>query len=113
MPKSGGAPFHYFGSPEAALLLLFVQPLYRDFGRESPFDFPLGLAKSLYLADAESKGNVWVKNHQDLEDDVRVAAFEESNPQSTLAVGEDAVQAAANKWNREHPDSPVPLMKSK
>ncbi|MEN6533319.1 MAG: hypothetical protein ABFD89_06625 [Bryobacteraceae bacterium] len=111
IPKTGGAPFHYFGSPEAAMLLLFVQPLYQDFGYATPFDFPLGLARTLYLTDAETKGNVWVKNFHDLKDEERVAAFEKSNPESTLAVGEDAVQAAAEKWNREHPESLVPLMK--
>jgi hypothetical protein len=113
MPKANGVPYHYFGSPEPALLLLFVQPFYADFGYASPFDFPLGLAKTLYLTDAESKGNVWVKNHHDLEDEKRAAAFDASNPESTLAVGEKAVQAAAEKWNREHPESPVPLMNSK
>jgi hypothetical protein len=112
IPKAGSAPFHYFGSPEGALLLLFVRRLYRDFGYETPFDFPLGLARTLYLADAETKGNVWVKNFHDLQDKERVAAFEKRNPDSTLAVGEEAVQAAAEKWNREHPESPVPLMKS-
>jgi hypothetical protein len=109
MPKTSGVPFHYFGSPETAMLLLFVQPLYLDFGCATPFDFPLGLARTLYLADAEAKGNVWVKNHHDIADEDRAAAFDRSNPEPSLALGEDAVQAAAEKWNREHPESPVPV----
>jgi hypothetical protein len=106
MPRTGGVPFHYFGSPEAALLLLFAQPIYRDFGYATPFDFPLGLTRMLYLAAAETGGNVWVKNFHDLKDEERAVEFEKQNPESTLAIGEEA---AAEKWNREHPESPVPV----
>ena len=113
IPRTAGAPFHYFGSPEAALLLLFVRPIYADFGFETPFDFPLGLARQLYLADAETKGNVWVKNHHDMQEDQRADEFNRSQAGSSLAVGEDAVQASAESWNRDHPESPVPLMKAK
>ena len=109
MPKTSGVPYHYFGSPETALLLLFVQPLYRDFGYPTPFDFPLGLARMLYLTDAETKGNVWIKNHHDMQDDARAVAFDAAHPEPTLAVGEAAVRVAAEKWNREHPESPVPV----
>lgn len=109
IPKTSGVPYHYFGSPETALLLLFVHPLYRDFGYRTPFDFPLGLARTLYLADAESKGFVWVKNHHDLAEEARAVAFDRAHPEPTLAVGEAAVQAAAEKWNREHPECPVPV----
>lgn len=107
MPKTSGVPFHYFGSPEMAMLLLFAHPFFQGFGYPSPFDFPLGLARTLYLADAETKGNVWVKNHHDIEDDRRLEAFDRANPESTLAVGDAAVKASAEKWNQEHPESPV------
>lgn len=40
---------------------------------------------------------------------MRMKAFEKRNPASTLAIGEAAVKASAEKWNREHPDSPVPI----
>jgi hypothetical protein len=44
-----------------------------------------------------------------VQDDARVVAFDKAHPESTLAVGEVAVRAAAEKWNLEHPDSPVPV----
>jgi hypothetical protein len=109
IPKASGVPYHYFGSPETAMLLLLVHPFYGDFGFGTPFDFPLGLARVLYLADAETKGNVWVKNCHDLEDEARAEALERACPEPALAVGKDAVRAAAEKWNREHPESPVPV----
>src|SRR6185437_657799 len=31
MPKTSGVPYHYFGSPETAMLLLFVAPFYNEF----------------------------------------------------------------------------------
>jgi hypothetical protein len=40
---------------------------------------------------------------------IRMKAFEEKYPESTLAIGEDAVRVSAEKWNKKHPDSPVPI----
>jgi hypothetical protein len=39
----------------------------------------------------------------------RLKAFEKAYPESTLAIGNEAVKASAEKWNREHPDAPVTL----
>lgn len=115
MPRPHGVPFHYFGAPELARLINYVTHAHAvmiaTHFEGSPLNFPLGLARMLYLADAEAAGNVWVKNFQDVEDKKRFADFEKSNPESTLAVGEDAVQALAEKWNREHPATPAPLMR--
>lgn len=113
MPRVGNAPFHYFGAPDEARLLMFVTRggLYRDFGYESPFDFPIGLARQLYSAQAEAEGNLWIKNYQDIENEARSAAFEKENPGSTMAVGDEAVQKLAEEWNAKHPESPVPLMR--
>jgi hypothetical protein len=39
----------------------------------------------------------------------RMMAYEKANPESTLAIGGDAVRASAEKWNKEHPRSPVSI----
>lgn len=113
MPRlNTGAPFHYFGAPDEARLLLFIarDGLHQAFGYETPYDFPLAFARQLYSAQAEADGNLWIKNHQDAENEARLAAFEQKYPESTLAIGDEAVQKAAEAWNREHPEAPVPLM---
>lgn len=38
-----------------------------------------------------------------------VKAFEAKHPENTLAIGEEAVRKSAEKWNKEHPDTPVPI----
>ena len=110
-PRSAGAPFHYFGAPELARLILFVQPLHEKFGFATAFDFPLGLARMLYLTHAEEAGSVWVANRQDAERQAEREAYERAHPESTFCMGEDAVQASMEKWNREHPDAQVPLLR--
>lgn len=113
MPKSPGVPYHYFGSPEMARLLNYVATnhgaMIQTHFQGSPLNFPLGMAKMLYTAQNESEGNVWVENWQDLEVKKKKEAYEKANPESTLAVGADAVRARAEKWNREHPDAQVPV----
>lgn len=113
MPRSNGGHYHYFGAPEAARLFLFVldKNLHTANGIESPYDFPFGLARILYLTQIESEGGIWVENQHDRETQVRREMFEKKNPDSGPAIGEEACQAAAEKWNKDHPDCPVPLMR--
>lgn len=115
MPKTQGHPYHYFGGPELARLINYVtrrhSVMIQTHFSGSPLNFPLGLARILYLVEAETDGGVWIKNHLDLEADVQRAAYEKAHPENTFAMGEDAVQAAAERWNAEHPDCPVPLVK--
>jgi hypothetical protein len=113
-PRPAGipsAPFHYFGAPDTARLLLFInrESLHRSFGYKTPYDFPLGLAQMLYATQAETEGGLWIENYQDQRNKARAAAFQNKHPENTLAVGTEAVQAAAEKWNIEHPDCKVPL----
>jgi hypothetical protein len=111
MPRTPGASFHYFGSPDEARLLLFLSEgrMHQTLGYESAFDVPLGLARMLYSAKAESEGNLYIENYQDVQNKIRLEAYEKAHPESTLAVGEEAVQASAEEWNRLHPDTPVVL----
>ena len=113
MPKTSGVPFHYFGAPELARLINYVaqshaQLIARHFDG-SPFNFPFGLARMLYTTSMECAGNVWVKNAQDEENELRLAALEATETEPGLAVGDAAVRKLAEKWNREHPDTPVPM----
>ena len=108
MPKYGGkGDFHYFGAPEAARLVNYISQFHPC---SEPFDFPLGLARMLYSAHSESQGAIWIENYHDYQVKQAAAAFDAAHPENTLAIGPDAVQAAAEKWNREHPDCPVPLV---
>ena len=107
MPRVAGAHYHYFGAPDIARLLPFVAGI--NLGFATPFDFPLGLARQLYSASMEAAGHQWIQNFQDVEAQEKLAAFEKSHPESTLAVGDEAVKAAAEKWNAEHPEAKVPL----
>jgi len=117
MPRTAGHPYHYFGGPELARLINYVtrrhSVMIETHFEGSPLNFPLGLARMFYLVDAESDGAVWIKNAHDVEVDEQRAAYEKAHPENTLAIGEDAVQASAEKWNAEHPDYPVPLMREK
>ena len=114
MPRAGGAPFHYLGAPELARLINYVTAshsvmIQTHFGG-SPLNFPLGLARMLYLASAEAAGNIWIENFQDADLKRQKDALEKKSPESTLAIGEEAVQKLAEEWNRQHPNSPVTLM---
>jgi hypothetical protein len=108
MPRVNGATYHYFGAPEISRLLLFVQPIYRDCGFKTPFDFPLALAKILYSTASESDGKIWIKNFQDYENDERLKAFERENPGGTFAMGVEAIRKLAADWNQKHPDAKIP-----
>ena len=109
MPRTQGVPYHYFGAPAVSRLLLFVtrEHLFRDFGFETPFDFPMALARQLYSADMEARENLWVENWHDAEEKERAKKFEKLHPENTLALGDDAVNESMAKWNAEHPDSPI------
>lgn len=109
MPRPHGATYHYFGSPELARLLLFVQPFCKDFGFETPYDFPLGLARQLYSTQLESEGNIWIKNFQDEENEERLKAYEKANPEAGLAIGEEAIKKLSEQWNKDNPENPVNL----
>jgi 20S proteasome alpha/beta subunit len=39
----------------------------------------------------------------------RLKAFEQKYPESTLAIGEEAVRKSAEKWNKEHPEQQIPI----
>lgn len=115
MPRTQGHPYHYFGGPELARLINYVTRMHsvmvQTHFEGSPLNFPLGLARMLYLVDAECEGGIWIKNHLDMEADAQREAYEKSHPENTFAMGEDAVQASAKRWNAEHPDCPVPLVR--
>lgn len=110
MPRTPGAQYHYFGSPEIAMLLLFVQQhrLHEMHGIGSPYDFPISLARMLHQADAESRGEIWVQNWHDWQSELQAKEYERTHPESTLAIGNEAVKEQARKWNKEHPECPVP-----
>ena len=111
MPKVPHAPYHYFGAPEMARLLLFVtrNGLHRELGFETPCDFPLGLARQLYLTQTEVEGNQWVQNFQDAEIQAEREEAEAKGQGSQLVIGDKAVQAAIAKLKKEHPEAQVPL----
>lgn len=114
IPRSDTGHFHYLGAPELARLINYVSTHQKAFMVAhfdgTPLNFPFGLARILYLTHLESEGNIWVKNSHDIENEMKQAAFEQEHPENTFAMGEEAVQALAEKWNAEHPESPVPLM---
>jgi hypothetical protein len=108
-PRDSKAPFHYFGGPELARLINYVTTSHAvmiktHFGG-SPLNFPLGLARMLYLVAEESAGSVWIKNHNDYKDEGRMKAFEQAHSEPTLAVGEEAVQKLTEEWNKAHPEA--------
>ena len=113
MPRVSGAPYHYFGAPETARLILFInrEKLHHAHGLDTPYDFPFGLARILYLTQIETEGGIWIQNAQDYEAKERLKEYERQNPDARPAIGEDECQAMAEKWNKEHPDNPVPLMR--
>lgn len=115
MPRTEGVPFHYFGAPDLARLVNFIsavhKPMMDAHFSGSPLNFPLGLARQLYSTHLECEGAIWIENWQDMEIKRKRAELDAQNRESTLAVGEDAVQAFAEKWNKEHPEAKVPLMK--
>ena len=111
-PRVQGAPFHYFGAPETARLLNYVSEhhaaMIAAHFEGSPLNFPLGLARLLYLTHLECEGSIWIENFQDVERQERKAAFDKLHPETGIAVGDEAVKESARKWNAEHPDTPVP-----
>jgi len=111
--QSSNTPFHYFGAPELARLINYVTTshamLIATHFKGSPLEFPLGLAKILYSTHLECEGAIWVENWQDAENKRQKEAYEKAHPESTFAMGEEAVRESALKWNREHPDTPVPV----
>lgn len=117
MPRTPGAAFHYFGAPELARLINYVTAshgvMIAAHFDGSPLNFPMGLARMLYVAESESGGFAWVRNQQDEEREADRRRFEEANPESTFAVGDDAVQKQAEEWNAKYPGVPVPLMRDK
>lgn len=112
MPRArSDVPYHYFGSPEIARLILFLldRRLHEFHGVPSVYDFPVSLARMLYLASAEETGSIWVENWHDRQAQMVREDFEQKHPENTLAVGAEAVREAALKWNRENPDCKVPV----
>ena len=111
-PRTSGVPFHYYGAPELARLLNYVtehhQVMIQTHFEGSPLNFPLGLARILWLTDAETRGEIWVENFQDVEHKRRVEEHRKAHPESGIAVGDAAIKEAARKWNSEHPEAPVP-----
>jgi len=111
--RSGPTPsFHYFGAPEVARLVNYVAAAHGDMVRVhyggSVWNFPYGLARVLYTTHLECQGDVWVENFQDAQDRDRAKLFDQLNPEGTLAIGDEAVKQMAEKWNREHPEAPIP-----
>jgi hypothetical protein len=115
-PRVHGCPYHYFGGPEIARLVNYVTAHHRlmieTHFEGSPLNFPFGLARCLQSAQLEADGHLWIANMHDVESQEQRNKFDELHPENTLAIGEDAVQNAAQKWNRAHPDCPVPLMRN-
>lgn len=113
MPKTPGAAFHYFGAPELPRLINYLSEkhtlLIHAHYEGSPLNVPVGLARMLYLADAEVAGNVWLENHNDRERNDAVKQYEKEHPESGFANGDAAVNELLKKWNEEHPDAKVPL----
>ena len=111
-PRTHGAPFHYFGAPELARLINYVTNhhavMVNTHFEGSPLNFPLGLARILWATEMETIGAIWVENFHDYGEKKRRELYEQLHPESGVAVGEEAVRAAAKRWNLEHPDTPVP-----
>lgn len=112
MPRAKGQEFHYYGAPETARLLNYVSSHHSSLiahHYRSPYNFPYRLARVLCLTQLETDGAVWIQNYFDHQQTERAKQYAEKNPGSTFAKGPEEVQAAAEKWNREHPESPVAL----
>lgn len=114
MPRIRGAenvPYHYFGSPEMARLILFLldRRLPEFHGVPTVYDFPVSLARMLYLSSLEETGAVWVQNWHDRQAEQAREEFEERHPENTLAVGNEAVRKLAMEWNESNPDCKVPV----
>lgn len=100
MPRQHGVPFHYFGAPELARVLNYVAGqhslLIAAHFHGSPLNMPLGLARMLYSTHLESQGEIWVKNHQDME---RERPRREGTPavgaNEKVLTGEEAEKAFA------------------
>ena len=107
MPRTKDAVYHYYGAPLTARLLLFAGGIFKNLGYTTPYDFPIALALVLSSTVMEEEGKIWVKNWKDFEDEQRLKLFEEQNKE-TFSAGHEAVRAAAEKWNAEHPESKVP-----
>lgn len=110
-PRVHGVPYHYFGAPELAGLINYVSAHHRamidaHFGG-SPLNFPLGLARMLCQSHLESEGAIWIENFQDAELKAKRDAYDRTNHDPGIAVGEEAVKKAAQEWNKAHPESPV------
>jgi len=65
MPNTGGE-FRYFGQPEMAALVNFLQ-ITCGLSEEEAFDYPLGLARMRRLAWLESEGSVRITNEGEAE----------------------------------------------
>src|SRR6185312_7698344 len=115
-PRVHGCPYHYFGGPEVARLLNYVTErhsvMIETHFEGSPLNFPYGLARCLYSVQLESSGDLWIENFRDAEARLAREKFEKEHPENTFAMGEEAVQKLAEQWNREHPETPVPLMRN-
>lgn len=108
MPRQQGIPFRYFGAPQLASLLNYVTEkhtlLIESHFEGSPLNFPLGLAQILYATHLESNGQIWVKNHQEMERDS--APKEGVGLNEKVLTGEEAEKAfaeavaSANKGNK-------------
>lgn len=111
MPRTPGVSYHYFGAPELARLINYVTGnhaiLIQAHFKGSPLHFPLGLAKMLYTASLEASSAIWVENHQDAESKARRDLWEQTNPDGGFAYGDEAVRKSAERWNKEHPETPV------
>ena len=109
---SGGPAYHYFGAPELARLLNYVTEhhsvMIQTHFDGSPLNFPLGLARILWMTEMETSGAIWVENWQDAESRRQREDFNKAHQETGFAVGPDAIKEAARKWNSEHPDTPVP-----
>lgn len=111
-PRARNVPYHYFGAPELAGLINYVSAhhalMIEAHFDGSPLNFPLGLARMLCQAHLEAEGAIWIENFQDAELKAKRDAYDKTNPDPGIAVGEDAVKKAAQEWNKQHPDTPVP-----
>ena len=111
-PRASNIPFHYFGAPELARLINYVSEhhalMIASHFDGSPLNFPLGLARMLYLTHLECEGSVWIENANDIETKERKEAYDKSHPESGLSIGDDAIKASAKAWNLKHPNAKVP-----
>lgn len=113
MPRTPGLPYHHFGSPESARLINYLCAyhgiLIQTHFKGSPLNFPFGLARMLYSAYLESEGKIWIENHIDADGKRRRDLWEKLHPEGGFAIGDEACRKMAEQWNRDHPESPVPV----